>query len=56
MNEKNQRTALALIAAGLAVAAIVTSLVRLGKMPWGGLVVLALAYLIWRGRDQNAGA
>jgi uncharacterized membrane protein YccC len=55
MSEQIQRirgTALALVAGGLALAAVVANLVHTGKVLWGGLVVLVLAaWILARNRS-----
>ena len=45
---------LALIAAGIAVAAIVATLLHSGKILWGGFLILVLALVVWQGRGRSA--
>ena len=56
MSERIQKLrggALALVAAGIAAAAVVANLVHSGKMLWGGMVILVLALAVWLGRGRN---
>ena len=56
MDEKtgwSHRGALALVAAGIAGAAIVANFAHSGKILWGGGVVLVLAFVAWQRRDRK---
>jgi len=45
--------ALALVAAGMALATVIVNLVHSGKVLWGGLVVLVLSLVVWQQRRRN---